>query len=490
MANAITDYEWVETNSPVASSRTDDIWFFDPHTGWLVNSNGQIAVTLDGGQNWEIKHRVTSGAYLRCIGFTPSRARGWVGAIVGQDASDPDAYLQQLLRVTLDGGETWRTVANLPKGSPGGICGLSVVNEKVAYGSGSNDPNDVGPGIVKTVDGGQSWELIDMRDYASNLIDIHFFDEQRGWVVGGLANEACQGPPPPSYNGHPQYYKVTPVALYTEDGGKTWENRVASLAFPCGEWGWKIDFLGGGDQIGFISLENFVEGAILKTLDGGKTWARLSVNDRRPLKFGQEVSNANLEGIGFIDESFGWVGGWGDRNFIGTYNSVTDDGGLTWKAEDYAVNASSQPVGDVRLNVNRYRFFGDPVNVGYCSGKKVYKLVVKGAAEAPAVTSLVAAPEAASQQEQLAVSDGTTATGHVTLDFQVPEGTQRLRVRLFNQFGFHIRSLVDETDPEAGSRSIEWDGLDAAGRPCVGPGAVICRVTTDDHAESRTFQLP
>ena len=40
---------WRPTNAPLASSRTDDIWFRTPETGWLVNSNGQIMRTDDGG---------------------------------------------------------------------------------------------------------------------------------------------------------------------------------------------------------------------------------------------------------------------------------------------------------------------------------------------------------------------------------------------------------------------------------------------------------
>jgi hypothetical protein len=38
---------WRATNAPVASSRTDDIWFLDPMRGWAVNSNAQILRTTD-----------------------------------------------------------------------------------------------------------------------------------------------------------------------------------------------------------------------------------------------------------------------------------------------------------------------------------------------------------------------------------------------------------------------------------------------------------
>src|SRR5262249_39959095 len=159
----LKDYTWVETNSPVASSRTDDIHFFDPESGWLVNSNGQAALTTDGGCTWAVKLVVPMGLkarpYLRTVGFA-NRQKGWIGALVHAE-DDPEGYHLQLLRMTEDGGETWTNV-ELPRGSPSGICGLSVVNENVVYGAGSNDPNRIGPGVVKTTNGGQSWELIDM----------------------------------------------------------------------------------------------------------------------------------------------------------------------------------------------------------------------------------------------------------------------------------------------------------------------------------------
>jgi len=77
-------------------------------------------------------------------------------------------------------------------------------------------------------------------------------------------------------------------------------DRVQSIRdqFPLGEWGWKIHFL--NDQVGFISLQNYDSGAILATADGGLTWVRHPINDPQ--------MNANLEGIGFIDEKnrMGW----------------------------------------------------------------------------------------------------------------------------------------------------------------------------------------
>ena len=186
-------------NAPVASSRTDDIWFADEDTGWCVNSNGEVWRTDDGGDNWTLQLTVPQDhpakPYLRTIHFAPENPDvGWFGVLCGAQ----DSYLDILAHHTTDGGQTWTPVTNLPQGVPQGICGISVVNAEVMYGSGSNEPgaNVIGPGIIKTVDGGQTWTLIDMSKHATNLIDIWFEDEQHGYVVGGRTDDWCPGNQP------------------------------------------------------------------------------------------------------------------------------------------------------------------------------------------------------------------------------------------------------------------------------------------------------
>src|ERR1700687_3416526 len=93
---------------------------------------------------------------------------------------------------------------------------------------------------------------------------IHFQNRNRGWVVGGRDVVACPGR-------RATRDVVRPVVLFTEDGGNTWTDLIPQSAkrrFPLGEWGWKIFFL--DDSVAFISLENFLDGAILKSVDGGK----------------------------------------------------------------------------------------------------------------------------------------------------------------------------------------------------------------------------
>lgn len=491
-------------NAPIASSRTDDIWFADDNTGWLVNSNGQVCHTTDGGNSWPRQFFVDpthpARPYLRTIHFAPNNPQvGWFGALCGTRTN----YLEVLLHQTKDGGKTWTPVTNLPQNSPQGICGISVVDDRVMYGSGNNDPARPKPGIIKTVDGGQSWTLIDLSAQADNLIDIRFFTKDRGFVVGGKNSTFCPGNQP-WYGNHRQYARLRPVVLYTEDGGATWTNLVAALttAFDCGSWGWKLFWL--DEQRGFVAIEDFRHGAILKTEDGGKNWVMLRINDRRRVsgKSGKQpkqtkggkgkdpktvmVANANLEGIGFLDENQGWVGGWGDEKFVGNYNSVTKNGGRNWTAQDHDPD---NPASDPRVNVNRYRVLNE---VAYCSGKTVYKLQLDGGktrTKTKSVSKTTAKSAVAAQPRDLGlrIRPGDNS-GEVSVGFDVPNGTKRLYLGVWDHFGWFRKTLVDETDAPSGPRTIIWDGNDEDGSSRRGEKMIFRLIADDEHA-SETYQL-
>ena len=526
------DFYWeVLPNSPVASSRTDDIWFFDELTGWLVNSSGYVCKTEDGGNNWTPKFflnpSVPSKPYLRCMGWA-NRQYGWFGSVTGIGDAEldyPSQYIRTLLHRTTDGGETWSPIENLPEKSPAGICGLFAVNEKVVYGAGTNDPGLPGPAIIKTTDGGESWDLIDMQKYADNLIDIYFFDEKRGFVVGGKINNKCSVDRP----GYPaprliRYAQLKPVILQTLDGGKTWKNMATKTrGFKCGEWGWKIQFI--NKKCGFVSLENFVSAAILKTTDGGQSWQRSDVEDSAG-----DIINKDLEGIGFIDEKRGWVGGWGN-NFNGLMNSYTEDGGKTWARQDHdPINPNS----DARIRINRYRFLGDPVTGGYCSGLQVYKLkfgekpVKKSAfagdtviasnskerlaparsgevikkhafagkkdafayekdafagkkdafADKEAFSSLENQNSIAIPEDGFELCSRQLDNGALEISYTLPDDRKEVFLGLWNQFAFYVKTLVLDKDQSSGRQTVVWDGKDDAGN-LVGEGIYICRMSTD-----------
>jgi len=471
------DWKWVPTNSSVANSRTDDIWFFDEKKGWLVNSNGEVSETVDGGDTWTTKKFIDPNSrgfpYLRCMGWANEKI-GWVGA-VSNDTGNKD-FLQVLLHRTTDGGANWDNIPNMPASSPAGICGMFAVNEKVVYGAGTNDPDLPGPGLIKTTDGGATWTHTDLGQHADNLIDVYFSDENTGWIVGGKKESSCPTIKP-GYETHPQYSQLKPVVLKTTDGGATWVNKTAGVAgFDCGEWGWKIQFLDA--KTGFVSLENLTTAAILKTTDGGETWVRVPIVDSA----GKSI-NTDLEGVGFIDGQSGWVGGWGD-NFEGLFNSVTADGGKTWTAQD---NTPADPKTDPRIRINRYRFLGNPISTGYCSGSKVYKRASPAMLEA----ALGAARTAPPQPAGLALSYASYLSRRsVEITYVLPQDAERVFVGIWNHFAFHVKTLVSGAGQRAGRHTTLWDGTDNAGRP-LGGGMYICRMSVDGRTgESQTVRLP
>src|SRR5690606_2859056 len=113
----------------------------------------------------------------------------------------------------------------------------------------------------------------DMSSYATTLIDCYFFTPDSGFATGGSPNSIIFG------NGE----NVKSIVLFTSDGGNTWTNKYTSEVIK--EWGWKIHFP--SRKTGYVSVENFNSGHVLKTTDGGDNWTRLIV-----------PGLSDLEGIG------------------------------------------------------------------------------------------------------------------------------------------------------------------------------------------------
>ncbi len=427
---------WIKTNAPVVM-RNDDIWFLDGNTGWTVNCHGQILKTCDAGESWTEQAHF-GDIWLRCIGFATDRI-GWVGTVGGRgDAGAPN--LGNRLLATQDGGASW-TWVDLPDAAPRRICGLCVVDEQNIYLSGTNFPGEA-PGVMKSSDGGASWQSIPLDDHASMLIDVFFRSASEGWVVGG--RDALQIP-----GRIADRSDVIPVVLHTQDGGTSWTNVAGApdlvRQFPRGEWGWKIQYLAPSTLL--VSLENELDGAILRSDDAGVTWNRLKINDRQ--------RNSNLEGIGFLTPEIGWVGGWGDQNGLSGASSASSDGGLNWRDAN-----------EIGRNLNRFRFIGDPVHSVFASGDGVYRLAAGQVAP-----------------KRAAAARPATATEPFPVALDVPPGTRTLLVTVWNRFGNLVCTLADATNPAPGAANIAWDMRDAAGER-VTPGPYFIRVSVDQASSA------
>jgi|GEM_PF-420872 len=453
------DHRWRRTNAPLAPGvgppRYDDIWHVDRNVGWAVNSNGEILATRDGWISFRKQFQTPDRMRLRCIGFANDRV-GWVGNV---DA-DPD---QRLLKTT-DGGETWSFVENLPGPNPRQVCGLWVVDENIVYlaGSNENEGNDPGPAtVLKTTDGGSSWLEIDLHAAANarTLIDVFFEDAERGWVVGGVDTV-----------GHPNRTgsrgDLVPGIFRTTDGGQTWSNVVQgdkksasgrrfvgrTGVFPQGEWGWKIQRVDSDTLV--VAIQNYRDGAMLRSEDGGETWERLRINDSQ--------RNSNLEGIGFVDRSNGWVGGYGDITYQAGYSSMTRDGGQNWIV--------SNSIGN---RINRFRFAGPFPHTVYASGDTIYKF-----SDEP-----FEGDELERRDEMAAVHHPMQGWDQLEMEIEVPEGTSRMTIRIWERDGRFVRLLEDEPKPAPGRRTVQWNFRNDSGE-LEDVGTYIIRITLDETSQS------
>ena len=307
-------------NSPSAGFRNDDLYFINADTGWVVNVDGFIYKTTDGGDSWKTQLNQPAISF-RCVGFANS-LNGWAGNL-GVGSWSPTIDTSPLYQ-TIDGGSTWKPVTTIEGPTPTGICSISVVDHSVAYAAGRVR----GPCyFMKTTNGGASWVSKAFAE-ASGIIDCHFFSADTGLLVGSIGpinkkDEQC-------------------AIFYTTTGGESWQLVYASTRIHG--YCWKISFP--SRSTGYVSVEVWEEAdsiPVLKTTEGGKTWVEKLWS----------IPHQYQQGIGFVNDSLGWCG-----HRLNTVRQTTD-GGDSWTDASFV------------QNFNRLRRIND--TLAYASGNRIWK---------------------------------------------------------------------------------------------------------------------
>lgn len=208
---------------------------------------------------------------------------GWIQQSSGTTKNLTDVFFmntdtglccgEDVLLKTMDSGINWNMI-NIPYQSYelGQIHYFE--NDTILITGDSNES----PFLLKSINGGNSWDTIKhtVQDVAQ-LGDSFFINSKIGWAL-------IQGN----------------IVYKTTNGGKTWieySNCINAM---------HIFFL--NKIIGFSCQQG-----LSKTTDGGKTWHKKQ----------NALSYGDFHGICFIDENTGWVAG------CAAYK--TTDGGETWK---------------------------------------------------------------------------------------------------------------------------------------------------------------
>ena len=410
------------TNAPAdTSSRFEDCYFINGNTGWIIHIEGIAYKTTDAGQSWSIDF-TDAGNLFRSITFSDSQ-NGWIGTL----------GLNPLYHTT-DGGLNWSVVSGLPFGPDStGICGMYSVNSDVVYGCGRYfEPARV----IKTTNGGTNWSSINMNGLANTLIDCYFISPDSGFVVGGIGE-------------FPNSIKSR--VLFTSDGGSTWDVRFTGTRE--GEWCWKISFP--SENTGYVSVERVsgttLASVFLKTTDGGLTWTE---NPFISEPFDQE-------GIGFVNDTLGWLGGWGDLMIRDGPTYKTTDGGSSWELDDFG------------RNINRFRFISD--TLAYAVGKTVYKYSRDSTVGISTISSEI--PEGYSMSQNY-----PNPFNPVTkIKFNIPKSSF-VRLAVYNILGKEVGTLVSR-NLDAGVYEADFDGSN------LSSGVYFYKLVTEDFTDIKKMIL-
>jgi photosystem II stability/assembly factor-like uncharacterized protein len=304
-----------ETPSPTppvtvaVAAPSGPIQFIDDEHGWMVDSEGQILASTDGGATWEVQ--LSGPSNITAVAMLPDGQHGWG---VGQSG----------LIHTSDGGVQWVTWGNQA------LSSIQFLTPEVGWAVEATD--QPASGLMTTEDGGRTWTPAP-QPLAVN--SVCFADGTRGWAAG------------PSEGG---------ISLFTtEDGGSTWNET--GIGLESGDTvGYHATVRCGDDAAWILATGDAGAGhiayAVFRTSDGG---ADPVLQDAFTHPLGQgngvpEASNPQPGPFVGLDGTQGRVVTWcppcGGAGMPYVSLERTDDGGVTWTDPTVVdANNPAEPLG-------------------------------------------------------------------------------------------------------------------------------------------------
>jgi len=338
--------------SPIPLDDWSEIASPSPNVAWVVSFGGLILKTEDGGQTWE--NQWSPVQYWRDTPplydiSAPSNDVAWICSENG------------IVVMTADGGETWSLRSLEDEVDLKGICAL---NGSVAWAVG------VGGAVFRTSNGGRSWTHSHVGGN-QGMEGVSALSATNAWVSGGDttvavttdggANWTLKDPSDPpadivsvkAFNNQRVYATGGSYFFSTDDGGATWDYMsfgskitVMGMSFADGQNGW------------VCGTDNYNAGFITQTSDGGKNWKRqnppqlnternmtsISTSSRNVVyassvdgallrtgdggarwdRFGTVWTRDTLFGVSVVDNRSAWASG-ENGTILRTFN-----GGISW----------------------------------------------------------------------------------------------------------------------------------------------------------------
>jgi photosystem II stability/assembly factor-like uncharacterized protein len=321
------DAGWRRLTTVPFNGKQDDVHFIDAQRGWYGNGAGLVYRTTNGGESWE---QVLSkpGTFWRALGFVDEQVGvlGNIGTNVFPGVTDTTP-----LYLTTNGGVTVTPVTSTGPQALG-ICAVDVLRHPggvVIHAAGRVQ----GPAhLMRSTDLGQTWTTQDLSGSITMVTDVKFLTPEVGFLAGGSSSSLGAS---------------NAVILKTTNGGASWTTVYQSARGA--ELVWKLSLPTA--QTAYATVQTYDMGraqqVVVKSTNGGDSWVEL------PLV---REAGARQLGIGFVDESVGWVG-----TVRGGFQTV--NGGASWERVDFGTA------------VNKVRVVKTPRGfVAYAIGVDVFKL--------------------------------------------------------------------------------------------------------------------
>lgn len=181
---------WINVSPQLIGSIIEDLYVKDSIT-WIVAKGTEIYRTNNAGQIWESVFRTDFMGALQSFSF-PTPDTGYITDSFFDIDNNQSAAL---LLKTIDGGQSWEVLKPEPWNSHQtnfpGIYSMQFVTDQIGFIVTENS------GLWKTTNGGNSWSVINSTPSISSY--MYFINDVKGYGSNGMTIYA------------------------TKDGGKTWE---------------------------------------------------------------------------------------------------------------------------------------------------------------------------------------------------------------------------------------------------------------------------
>src|SRR5215217_5895779 len=190
------------------------------------------------------------------------------------------------------------------------LRGVSAVSKRVAWASGT------GSTVLRTVDGGLTWQKLTVTSETLDFRDIDAIDAQTAYVLG-----AGNGPAS-------RIYKTT-------DAGKTW-----TMQFKGDDQKVFLDAMSFWDANHGVVYGDSINGHlyIMTTTNGGGVWSRVPATNLPAALENEGAFAASGTNIAVFGQSHAWIGTGGA---VKSRVLRTADGGRSWEVANTAFNAGS-----------------------------------------------------------------------------------------------------------------------------------------------------